>query len=291
MARDIDQDVRTPLSRDPDNLSKSRDVPAAERPRRPDGRPALERVQHVFRVSESERRTLFEVGRFRTVAVEDLSRHAYGNQPSRLQRDLRSLAAQGLIQRRTAWVGGRQGRLDVLVLTRSGKRLLDRAPAEARHLDAAQAVYAGFVKPSEVAHDAAIYRMYHAAVGRLAKQGGVIRRVVLDYELKHDVYSPLAKARALPPADYAKRQATVARDNGLKVIKGKIPLPDLRIEYTTRSGEMAHVDLELATRHYHGSHLATKAAAGFTLYAADGSAARLTRVMEEREITAAILSM
>jgi hypothetical protein len=105
------------------------------------------------------------------------------------------------------------------------------------------------------------------------------------------VYSPLAKAKNLPPLDYARRQAEVARQNGLTVIEGKIPLPDLRIEYETTAGDLAHVDLELATGHYHGPALQAKAEAGFKMYAADGSASRLSRVLEEREITASILSL
>jgi hypothetical protein len=51
------------------------------------------------------------------------------------------------------------------------------------------------------------------------------------------------------------------------------------------------VDLELATEHYHGSHMVAKAQAGFRFYCADGSANRLSRVLEEREITASILSL
>ncbi len=74
-------------------------------------------------------------------------------------------------------------------------------------------------------------------------------------------------------------------------MNGKIPLPDLRLEYETAQGEMARVDLELATSHYHGGAMAAKAQAGFSFYAADGSGARLTRVLEERDITVAILSL
>jgi hypothetical protein len=99
--------------------------------------------------------------------------------------------------------------------------------------------------------------------------------VAVDYELKKNVYKPLAKARNLPPLEYAKRQAEVAADNELKVIDGKIPLPDLRIEYETAEGDMAKVDLELATEHYHGAHAARKLKAGFKVYADPASASRL----------------
>jgi hypothetical protein len=63
------------------------------------------------------------------------------------------------------------------------------------------------VKPQEAAHDAAIYRMYQAEATQIAKPRGAIRRDVLDNELKKKVYSPLAKARALPPIEFAKCQA------------------------------------------------------------------------------------
>src|SRR5438552_10050507 len=133
--------------------------------------------------------------------------------------------------------------------------------------------------------------MYQAERQRIEADGGRIRRVVLDYELKRRVYTPLAKAKALAPAEYAKRQQEVARQNDLKVINGKIPLPDLRIEYETREQEPTRVDLELATGHYHSPALKAKAQAGFKFYAADGSGARLARVLEERDITVAILSL
>ena len=241
----------------------------------------------IWRVSEAELKTMYEIGRFRTVAIEDLLRHQYNGQALPMQQDLRSLAAQGLIQRRGAWIRRKKATLEVVVLTRSGKGLLERNRPER----STQEVYAGFVKPSEVAHDAAIYRMYHAESGRLERQGGVVKRVVLDYELKRKVYSPLAKARTLPAAEYAKRRLAVAQEHGLKVVRGRIVLPDLRIEYQTRDGDSARVDLELATEHYHGSHMRAKAEAGFRFYVADGSAGRLSRVLEDREITASILSL
>ncbi|OLB18800.1 MAG: hypothetical protein AUH16_08560 [Acidobacteria bacterium 13_2_20CM_57_7] len=67
--------------------------------------------------------------------------------------------------------------------------------------------------------------------------------------------------------------------------------PDLRIEYATQEMEIARVDLELATRHYHAGHLAEKARAGFQLYARSEDSAGLRRVRDEREITVAILSL
>jgi hypothetical protein len=90
---------------------------------------------------------------------------------------------------------------------------------------------------------------------------------------------PLAKARELPPLEYARRQAEIAAENRPKVVEGKIPLPDLRIEYQTVEGEVAKVDLELATAHYHGGHAAGKLKAGFKVYADRHSASRLNAAL------------
>ena len=54
---------------------------------------------------------------------------------------------------------------------------------------------------------------------------------------------------------------------------------------------MARVDLELATEHYRGSNLAEKVRAGFSLYARSQDAPGLRRVLDQKELTAEILSL
>jgi hypothetical protein len=76
----------------------------------------------------------------------------------------------------------------------------------------------------------------------------------------------------------------------LPVVHGKVSFPDLRIEYVTPEMEIARVDLELATGHYHAGHLAEKARAGFQIYARSADAPGLRRVRDDREIMTAILS-
>ena len=242
----------------------------------------------VYRLTPEQKDTLFDIGRFRTVAVEDLLSHRYQGDAARFREDLRNLTTQGLLERRSAKMRIGSQQLPVLVLTKNGKELVERAQAELRD---PQTVYAGFVKPSEVAHDAAIYRMFHAERTRIEAQQGRIQRLVLDYELKRRVYAPLAKARQLSKPEYQKRQAEVAAQHHLKVIRGRVVLPDLRIEYVTAAGDLARVDLELATHHYHASHMAAKAAAGFRFYAPAEAVAGLSRALEERDITVEILSL
>lgn len=291
MDRDFDHDGRDPQALPRADLKRS-----LYRPPAPDARDrnALSRDHRLltlrdstYRLSDAELATLYDIGRFRTVAIEDLGRHRYQGNTAVMRQDLRALAAQGLLHVRTIWTGPRRRALPVAVLTPAGKEILDRH----RPAGLGQTIYARLVKPAEVRHDAAIYRMFQAERQKIERAGGQIRRVILDYELKRRVYRPLAKAKALPVEDYARRQHEVAREHGLAVINGKIPLPDLRVEYETPSGELARVDLELATTHYHGPALQAKAQAGFKFYAADGSAARLSRVLEQRDITVEILSL
>ena len=286
MDRDIGQDEREVLERpraekSPETARERQSAPA-ERERET----VLQR-DRGYQIGPTERETMYEIGRFRTVAVEDLARNKYMGNETQMRQDLRSLIAQGLIQRHTACVGRDKAKLAVLVLSKKAKQVLKHD----KDIPSRQAIYAGFVKPSEVAHDAAIYRMYQAEAGLIQKRGGTIERVVLDYELKRKVYSPLAKAKQIAASEYRKRQAEVARENGLKVVDGKIPLPDLRIEFQTKDGDIARVDLELATHHYHGRHMSAKAEAGFKMYAAEGSGSYLSRVLDEHDITAELLSL
>ena len=233
------------------------------------------------RLSRDAVETLREIGRFRVVSTDDLQRFRYpGNGPA-MRQDLRSLRSQGLLKRQTFVDRGR--RFAVVALTKEGQKLLRRDD----QLPSGQAIHAGIVKPREVAHDAAIYRMYQTEAASIRVRGGTVRRVVLDYELKRKVYAPLAKVRPhLKPEEYAKRQAEVATANGLEVVNGKIPLPDLRIEYQTRDGEIAKVDLELATDHYKASQLAEKASAGFVVYGEGGGSKP-----EDRDLISEILSL
>ncbi len=284
----MDRDIE---SNDPRHVQQERNMPSRPIPL-PELTPRLSREPaalqergYVYQLSESDRGTLTDIGRFRTVALEDLLTTRYAGQRDVGEADLRRLAAQGLVQFRSVWTDAKTGRLNLLVLTKRGKQLLEHHGLAGER----QRVYSGLVKPAEARHDSAIYRMFRAESRKIVAAGGRIRRVVLDYELKRDVYRPLGKARALPPLEYARRQAEIAHENGLKVVGGKILLPDLRIEYQTRSGAGQSVDLELATEHYRGAMMRGKAAAGFKMYAPQESVSSLSAAFDP-EFVAQIFS-
>jgi len=239
----------------------------------------------MYQLSPAQRATLADIGRFRTLAADELLTYRYQGRSAPFEEDLRGLSAQGLLQRRTVWTDGKGQPLTVVVLTKRGKNLVQHQG----WASSGQSVYCGFVKLREVHHDAAIYRMYQAEAAKIVQAGGQIKRVVLDYELKRNVYQPLAKARTLPPLEYARQQSEIARQNRLKVVRGKILLPDLRIEYATRSGASESIDLELATRHYRAGMMRGKAEAGFKMYAPSASVAGLTAAFDP-EFAAQIFS-
>jgi hypothetical protein len=140
-----------------------------------------------------------------------------------------------------------------------------------------------------VKHDADLNRLHQKEVARIERSGGRPLRTILDYELKKNLNRDLALLG--PEKDNLERKAAVAEKHGLQVVNAKIPLPDLRLEYETSDGEIRHIDLELATRDYRPSGLAEKAKAGFALYSRPEDSGRLRRVLDEREITAGILSL
>ena len=238
----------------------------------------------TYRLRNSEIATMVELGKFRAVASKDLAEFAYGGNNDRMRPDVENLVRQGLVAMKSIpheETGSRQ----LLTLTKNGHRFLTQTQSAGKR----QAVYHGFAKPREAHHDADLYRLYQKAAKNIEGHGGRNLRVVLDYELKKRVYHDLAKLG--PDGASAESKRTIAEQHGLQVVRGKIPLPDVRIEYDTPDGERARVDLELATGHYRGRTLAEKVRAGFSLYARRDDVSKLRKVLDQHELTAEILSL
>jgi len=239
-----------------------------------------------YSLRPSEIHTLTEVGKFRVVAVEDLAKHAYAGDRSRLDSDLRNLIQQRLVERRDTSVLKKKSQ-QALTLTKVGKRLIRR---HGFVLDD-QTIYSGFVKPKEADHDAGLYRLYQKVADEIERKGGKVLRVQLDYELKEKLYRKLGQAHAQAEGQTQGSKEAFAHQLQLPVVHDKVSFPDLRIEYANQEMGISRVDLELATGHYHAGHLAEKARAGFQIYARSEDAAGLRRVRDEREIMTAILSL
>jgi len=238
-----------------------------------------------YSLRPAEIHTLTEIGKFRVAAVEDIAKHVYARDRSRMDSDLRNLIHQRLAERRDTSVLKKESQ-QVLTLTKEGKRLIRR---HGFVLDD-QAIYSGFVKPKDADHDASLYRLYHKAADEVERKGGKVLRVQLDYELKEKLYRKLGRGQAQGEGQIQGRKEALAREMQLPIVHGKVSFPDLRLEYANQEMEISRVDLELAARHYHAGHLAEKARAGFQIYARSEDAAALRRVRDDREIMTAILS-
>ena len=263
MYRDLDE------SR-PQNHSPHGRHQADQRPTlRPDDRqPQIEDHRNVYELRQKsyhlnplEARVLADAGKFRTIEKTDLLRHIYKADQQAFDRDLRHLHRQNLVR----IVGPRDSLTKYIVLTKPAKELAEK------HLrtDQRQEIYAGAVKIRELKHDAALYRLYQKVAQDIQKNGGRPLRVVLDYEFKRDINKRRAGTKDLPHEQRQQRLKEIAEQQNLKVVNGKIPLPDLRIEYEDADGDLSHCDLEYVTDDYRAAGMAEKRAAGFHLYGDD----------------------
>jgi hypothetical protein len=238
----------------------------------------------AYLLRDSEIHSLKEIGKFRVIAVPDLVKFAYAGNRDRTDQDIHRLAQQSLVTDKTMEIS-RKKTLRVVTLTKAGHRLLMKT----NQLPDGQPIYHGLRKPREVRHDTDLYRLYQKESARIERGGGRPVRVLLDYEIKRNLNHDLALLG--PEKDNPNAKEKIAEKHELQVVDGKIPVPDLRVEYETPELELRHVDLELATRDYRPRAMAAKAAAGFSLYGRSEDAQRLRRVLDEREITARILTL
>src|SRR6202521_1139126 len=230
-----------------------------------------------YSLRESEVQTLTDLGKFRMVPADDLARFAYRGDRSQMESDLRNLSRQGLIEQRNI-EGHSSYSTRVLTLSKDGHRLLERAQMVSHR----QATYHGLLKPKEARHDADLYRLYQKVAKEIERSGGKVRRVVLDFELKKDLYQALSRVR--PDKDPRYERFSIANQFDLKVVDGKIPIPDLRIEYENDCRDVHRLDLEIATRDYRPQGLCEKAKAGFHMFARQQDHAKLRRVLDTQEI-------
>lgn len=226
-----------------------------------------------YRLNQAQIAVIRDVGRFRIVDAQDLTKFVYKSQQNAAQRDLRHLENQKLI--RFISLPGKD-RTRYATLTKQGKELVSHRINQTP----GQEIYGGVKKLREADHDAAVYRVYQTEVAKLRAHGCEPQRVRLDYELKRDVQRELARGRQKPGKDLATAREEIAQKYHLKVVENKIQFPDVRVEYEGpeqglsigRSG--GEVDLEYVTEHYKPGQIAAKRAAGFTLYTENGRSGR-----------------
>jgi hypothetical protein len=220
----------------------------------------------------SEVRVLATAGAFRVVDLDDLGARAQS--AGTLQSDVRHLRDQGLVDNMTTVVG--RGRTTLVTLTDEGLRLLEAAQRDPDR-DGRQAFHAGIANRRELAHDSRVYRAYLRAAERVKEEGGRIRRIVIENDLKSEYQSFLQERNAgrqdstgRPDRDpqeiarWATEHRLPLRDDG------HVQFPDVRIEIEERDGTFNVRDLEVVTPNYRGAHAAAKERSGFARYQASG---------------------
>jgi len=222
----------------------------------------------VYEIDGLESRWLGTIGAFRVVSESNLLSARPGDSRD-ARRSIQRLEAEGLISTSPLSSNDR-----AVALTERGRALLEahRVERDERHREPPQVYYAGFRKPRERTHDAAIYRAYTRAEERLRDRGGRVRRVVLDYELKRD-YQRFLHERNRGRKDCDGRPdrepeeiARWAREHELPCDDGHVRFPDARIEYEDRDRWLRHEDIEVVTAHYRGAHAAGVNASRSTCY-------------------------
>ncbi|MGC1105499.1 MAG: hypothetical protein WA876_03100 [Candidatus Acidiferrales bacterium] len=272
------EESRTPSRLPEVQESRPREVPPKET------RTVLYDRYRAYDLRESEAQTLTDLGKFRVVAADDLARFGYDGDKGRMEQETTNLIRQGLVEEKRVEVSlSKTTRM--YTLTKPGRSLLLTSGRVAR----GQEIYSGFVKPREAKHDSELYRLYQKESSRIEVRGGKVRRVVLDYELKRKVNRDLMRLGR--EKDDPASKPEVAERYGLRAVHGRIPIPDMQIEYEMPEQGIARVNLELTTEDYRPRQLAEKARAGFTMYSHGDDASRVHRILNDRELTAEILSL
>jgi hypothetical protein len=200
-----------------------------------------------------------------------------------MKTDVENLVRQGLIEFKSIpheETGARQ----VLTLTKNDHRFLTHTKSAGKR----QVFYHGFTKPCEAHHDANLYRLYQKAASQIESQGGRRLRVVLDYELKKHLYRALVKLgkTAIPTmANTPLPRGTVSRS-----FEERLPCPtfESNTKLAMENGVAWASNLPPVTT---GRNLTERVRAGFPLCAHACDVSKLRRILDQRELTAEILSL
>jgi hypothetical protein len=267
--------VRPDDARDPD--LRSSDLPDG-RFSLPSGldRQSISGRDRSYHLRDSESHTLETLATFQIVFDRDLREGRYRDDDDRLDDDLRSLVRQGLVESRTITADHHGHSMRVLALSDDGRDLLQDHRRSAGFLSGGSEVrvHSGFGKRSDLIHNASLYRMYQVEAAAIERRGGTIRSVVLEGDLKCEVYHRAQPGGALSDDLRHALLFEAAHRCEIPVVNDHLEFPDIRVEYDMPRGHGGRVDLELITAQYRGGAIAAKAAAGFTMYSAGGSASR-----------------
>ena len=222
-------------------------------------------------------RALTDIGVHGAVSYRDIAEARFGGHPHTTRRAVNGWIQDGLVTETRA-TGPNGNPFKVLTLTRDGVAEARRLAGK-RGMDPAQQIRFTRIRPSEAAHETAVYRACREERARLIEQGATVRRTRLGAELKSSVAQASESARKKDGrrAADAERRRT-ARELGLPVDdEGRVLYPDAQIEYADADGRTGRVNIEAVSGNYREPAVRAKAAAGFAMHANGPAAAGLLR--------------
>ena len=227
-------------------------------------------------------RVLADLGTFRVLAFDQIARYHYQGNLTHALTAMNHLARMGFIEYRIS----RPGPVTYLSLTHSGCRAVRSQDSSHR---CSQPNWYGFESPHKARHDALLYGLYQEKCAEIAARNGRVTGIVLESEFVRAINRRLEKISLLTRSEQQQHKRAIAEELGLRVVNGRIPIPDLRLEYEGPDHEPGKLDLELVIEHYRRNRLACQAQAGFAMYAPAEDFARLRSAMPDPEIMQGIL--
>lgn len=220
--------------------------------------------------AERKRQAVTDVATYRVVSVRDLVDERFGGNVFAARKGINELKRQGLLKEDTVQLKSGKS-FKVLTATDKG-----RQQAREHSPGSGQRYWSGLVKPAELRHDAAVYRAARNEIRELELNGGKVKRIRIDHEMKSEVARATERARARSGREAAqKAKAEAAKALALPVDeKGRVHYPDAQIEYENEMGDTGRVNVEVTSDEYRGRDIRAKAAAGFSLHANGQAATR-----------------
>ena len=222
------------------------------------------------------------LGTFRLISRQSAVEHCFDGHPYAATPVLRALIDDGLIAVHRIPVG--QKAYQVLALTGAGRDLVAfRARRRRRDADSEedsdpQRYWEGLADVRQVRHDQHVFDAVMQDTEDVRRQGGRIRRVRLESELRGILAAAGETARQHEGARRAERaRRREAERIGLRVFGESVPLPDALVEIEDANGRCLVRAIEVVTGSYSHAQVREKRDAGFRLYAVHGWSERKRR--------------
>ena len=220
---------------------------------------------------EREEDVLELLGTYRVISRRALVEFAFDGHPFAASRTLTSLDKRGFLDASTV-ARGRSG-YQVFSLTGSGRDLIAerrrKRRGDARRDE--QRFWCGFGDTRQLAHDHRVFEAVMQDTEQLRAEGGRIRHVRLESELRGILSAAGETARVVSGPDAARvARCQAARRIGLAVFERDVPLPDALIEIEDAQGRVLVRGIEVASSSYTRAQVRAKRLAGFRLYSVPG---------------------